>query len=72
MHPKTLGLFGFENKILGGYSWFILRQSSILQDLEDEISELATMEEGTPASCAPVLDCVHAGHDLLEARLFLT
>ena len=52
-----------------------LRQASILQDLPIELGEGQTSPHGShvlPASCAPVLECVHSGHDLLEARLFLT
>jgi len=62
-------------------------QASILKDLEEDILELISADacissedpallgkskQTWPASCAPLLDCVHSGHDLLEARLFLT
>lgn len=50
-------------------------QGAILQDLSEELLELRDSSAEALAlagGCCPLLDCVHSGHDLLEARLFLT
>ena len=46
-----------------------MRQRGILEDLEHLQGDCVGDE---PFGCAPLVDCAHAAHDLLEARLFLT